>query len=72
MSKDKGAPASFTDIAFDSGRIYERVEIVKRLERLVALAGFASQHVQAEAYRSGIQDALEAIKEMTRVDNERD
>lgn len=34
MSENKGKPASFTDIAFDSGRIYERVEIAKKIEAM--------------------------------------
>lgn len=32
----KGKPASFTDIAFDSGRIYEQERIIKLLEERLA------------------------------------
>ena len=42
MSKPQlGAPASFTDIAFDSGRIYERNLIIGSLERQICFDALA-------------------------------
>ena len=60
VEKPEAEPASFVNIAFDSGRIYERVEILKMLETSLADCGVSN--CDRCDQREGLKAAIKLIE----------